>query len=144
MEAELAFTNAFTNALNNLTGEPPAPQNMMTRALNNVRDSNATAAMQNTLGVPAADSLCPSLSFKQRLYGCIGCFCVGIFLSIIGWFAWIGARARHDCLRNSPPTAPPPPQAATSAPSASRTRSATSSRSARPASSSARSGSAGR
>ena len=57
--------------------------------------------MQNTLGVPAADSLCPSLSFKQRLYGCIGCFCVGIFLSIIGWFAWIGARARHDCLRNS-------------------------------------------
>lgn len=87
--------NAFTNAINSLTGEPPAPTgNMMTRALNNVRDSNATAAMQNAVGVPAADSLCPSLSFKQRLYGCIGCFCVGIFLSIIGWFAWIGARAR--------------------------------------------------
>ena len=86
--------NAFTNAINSITGEEAPRQNMMTRALNNVRDSNATAAMQNTLGVPAADSLCPSLSFKQRLYGCIGCFCVGIFLSIIGWFAWIGARAR--------------------------------------------------
>ncbi|EOD03870.1 hypothetical protein EMIHUDRAFT_360512 [Emiliania huxleyi CCMP1516] len=39
-------------------------------------------------GVPGADSMCPSLTFKQRLYGTVGCFCVGFVFSLMGTLLW--------------------------------------------------------
>ena len=31
-----------------------------------------------------ADSCCPKLTYQQRLYGFIGCFCCGWFMSVLG------------------------------------------------------------
>lgn len=47
------------------------------------------AAAGLALALPAADSCCPSLTIRQRLYGCLGCFVLGGLLGFIGWLEWI-------------------------------------------------------
>uniref|UniRef100_A0A7S3U763 Vesicle transport protein n=1 Tax=Strombidinopsis acuminata TaxID=141414 RepID=A0A7S3U763_9SPIT len=39
-------------------------------------------------GMPGADSMCPNLTFRQRLYGCLGCLVGGILLSFMGTLLW--------------------------------------------------------
>lgn len=39
-------------------------------------------------GTGQNDNLCPSLSFKQRLQGCLGCFVLGLCLSFLGFISW--------------------------------------------------------
>ena len=82
-----------------LGGEPePKPTGMaavtnrMTQALAPVRGVGSSGPVAASTMLPAADSCCPNMSFKDRVKGCIGCVCVGIFLSLIGWFAWVGGR----------------------------------------------------
>jgi len=51
-------------------------------------------AMQATV-LPEKNSLCPNMSFKDRVRGCIGCVCIGMVLSFLGfmsfWSGHIGA-----------------------------------------------------
>ena len=63
----------------------------MRAAINNMR-GNTSSAMESA-GVPsqmlpAADSMCPNLTFKQRVYGCVGCVGIGILLSFMGFCLW--------------------------------------------------------
>lgn len=37
------------------------------------------------------DGLCPSLSMTQRMYGFVGCFCIGCLISVLSSFALIRA-----------------------------------------------------
>ena len=46
-------------------------------------------AMQGTV-LPERNPLCPNMSFKDRVRGCIGCMCIGMALSLMGFFAWWG------------------------------------------------------
>lgn len=84
-----------------ISPEPSQPQsasNRMTNALNAMRAtaSNSAAAQQmenaaNAAGFSPADSLCPSLTFQQRLWGCIYCAGVGIALTVLGFLLlWTG------------------------------------------------------
>lgn len=55
--------------------------------------TNAIAPARDTVGavvpgVGSNDSVCPSLTWKQRLHGCIGCFVVGMMLSLLGFISW--------------------------------------------------------
>jgi len=52
---------------------------------------NATQAMQATV-LPEKSPLCPNMSFKDRVRGCIGCMCIGMGLSLLGFFAWWGGH----------------------------------------------------
>ena len=70
-------------------------------AVSGVKDSAAVSAMQQAVGMKQEDNLCPSLTWRQRVYGCCGCFATGCVLSFIGWILW----------QRAPPTraASPPP-----------------------------------
>lgn len=46
-------------------------------------------AMQATV-LPERNPLCPNMSFKDRVRGCIGCMCIGMALSFLGFMAWWG------------------------------------------------------
>ena len=56
--------------------------------------SGITAAAASVLpsfsDEPACAACCPKLSYKQRLYGFIGCACLGYLLSVIGTMVLIG------------------------------------------------------
>ena len=52
------------------------------------KDSAAVSAMQQAVGMKQEDNLCPSLTWRQRVYGCCGCFATGCVLSFIGWILW--------------------------------------------------------
>eukprot|EP01061_Rhynchopus_euleeides_P038919 TRINITY_DN6673_c0_g1_i1.p1 TRINITY_DN6673_c0_g1~~TRINITY_DN6673_c0_g1_i1.p1 ORF type:complete len:149 (+),score=39.30 TRINITY_DN6673_c0_g1_i1:60-506(+) len=41
--------------------------------------------LPGSLGGQDEDSMCPSLTFKQRIYGFIGCVVVGVLFSILSW-----------------------------------------------------------
>ena len=45
---------------------------------------------------PATDSAfyacCPKLTFKQRVYGCVGCFLFGVLFSLMGMLSWWGGN----------------------------------------------------
>lgn len=57
-----------------------------------------TQGMQNAANAagmpvsPATDSgfasCCPNLTFQQRVYGCIGCFGVGVFIQMLSFLSW--------------------------------------------------------
>lgn len=54
--------------------------------------SSVSSTVANRLGaaagMPGADSVCPNLTFRQRLYGCAGCLVAGIVLSFMGALLW--------------------------------------------------------
>jgi len=56
-----------------------------------VGESDAVQGIQQATGMTKNESLCPKLTYEQRLYGCVGCFCVGVVLSIAGWVMWQSA-----------------------------------------------------
>ena len=43
--------------------------------------------MQATV-LPEKNSLCPNMSFKDRVRGCIGCVCIGMVLSFLGFMSF--------------------------------------------------------
>merc|ERR1740130_645646 len=48
-------------------------------------------AVARSTGLSAADSCCPSLTVKQRVQGCLSCFCVGVCTALLGWLSfWSG------------------------------------------------------
>jgi hypothetical protein len=96
---DMPSSSGFTQMFGELTGSAPARP---TSALDSVRSRMSAAvspaassaqAMQATV-LPGADSLCPKMSFKDRVRGCIGCMCAGMGLSLLGFFAWIGEDPR--------------------------------------------------
>jgi hypothetical protein len=50
--------------------------------------------------LPAADTCCPSLTFRERVYGCLGCLALGFLISFLSFLSWWSARRA---------TAAPPP-----------------------------------
>ena len=56
-----------------------------------VRENMSSAAQAAGLS-PATDSAfykCfPKLTFRQRVYGCLGCFCVGLVISLLSFISW--------------------------------------------------------
>merc|ERR1740115_39611 len=60
-----------------------------------MESSSTSASMRNAVarstGLSAADSCCPSLTVKQRVQGCLSCFCVGVCTALLGWLSfWSG------------------------------------------------------
>lgn len=63
----------------------------MNNTIGAVRDGGVAGGTAS-LAMPAADSCCPGLSMRDRLYGCIGCFCIGIAVSFLAWLMWITGK----------------------------------------------------
>ena len=63
----------------------------MTGAIQPVREAGRSAAQAAGLS-PATDSAfyqcLPKLTFRERVQGCIGCFCIGIAISILSFVSW--------------------------------------------------------
>ena len=96
-------------------------------AVSGVKDSAAVSAMQQAVGMKQEDNLCPSLTWRQRVYGCCGCFATGCVLSFIGWILWQRApptraaaprRAVDPRRRAAPRRRPAPPHRRPRAPQA--------------------------
>ena len=83
--------------------EPPPPptsstdrvQARMSQAINSMRSNpshTATQRMEAATGgvvaLPAADSCFPSLTFKQRVQGCLSCAATGMAFSFMGFLLW--------------------------------------------------------
>ena len=94
-----ARTSPWANVRSMFAPEPQPPQTVSTRmtvAINSMRGSNSSSAatqqMENVASaagvLPAADSMCPNLTFKQRLWGCIYCSGSGMALSFLGYMLW--------------------------------------------------------
>lgn len=78
--------------------------NRMTNAIQPARDNAQVAA--GMVGVDVSnsndncyDACCPKLTFQERVYGCVGCFAIGLAVSFLGFMMWWSASA------------PPPPAA---------------------------------
>mmetsp|Transcript_8575 Transcript_8575/g.20570 ORF Transcript_8575/g.20570 Transcript_8575/m.20570 type:complete len:227 (-) Transcript_8575:612-1292(-) len=50
--------------------------------------SQGIAAASAESVLPASESCCPNLSFQERVYGCIGCFCIGAALGFSSYIMW--------------------------------------------------------
>ena len=94
-----SFSSSWASVRGLMGGEPAPPptmaqsmSNRMTQALAPVRGVGSSGPVAASTMLPAADSCCPNMSFKDRVKGCIGCACIGILFSLIGWFAWVGGR----------------------------------------------------
>ena len=63
----------------------------MTNAIAPVREAGHSAAQAAGLS-PATDSAfyacLPKLTFRERVQGCVGCFCVGVVISILSFISW--------------------------------------------------------
>lgn len=44
--------------------------------------------MALNIALPAADSCCPKLTLFERIYGWIGCLCIGVVLNLVGSGFW--------------------------------------------------------
>lgn len=72
----------------------PSRQAGMGSAINAARSNSSSAAARieqaaSASGVlPAADSVCPNLTFKQRVWGCVYCSGTGMALSFLGFLLW--------------------------------------------------------
>ena len=44
-----------------------------------------TQRAKSAAGVPGSDTCCPNLDWSTRLQGCIGCFLIGLGISLAGW-----------------------------------------------------------
>ena len=78
------------------SSEPPPPTNSFDSMRARVGSAMAPAtqnaqAMQATV-LPEKNPLCPNMSFKDRVRGCIVCMCVGMALSFLGFMAWWGEQ----------------------------------------------------
>ena len=58
------------------------------RAKASIGNSDTVQGVAQATGMAKNESMCPKLTLEQRLYGCIGCFCTGVVLSIIGFMTW--------------------------------------------------------
>ncbi len=73
-------------------GEAPRQQTFLQSI--STRASNPLASVrENSSGLATVTgmhnhSLCPSLTWKQRLMGCAWCFIIGVVLSILGFLSW--------------------------------------------------------
>lgn len=67
----------------------------MTGAFSERREqAGNAAAMAGLPGAPddnAFKSCCPNLTFKERVYGCLGCFAIGFVISILGFMSFWSA-----------------------------------------------------
>ena len=57
-----------------------------------VGNNDAVQGMAQATGMAKNESMCPKLTFQQRLYGVAGCFCTGLVLSFVGFLMWHGGR----------------------------------------------------
>ena len=88
--SRMAPTSSFSNFF--ASSEPPRPTN----ALDSMRarvGSAITPAAQNAQAMqatvlPEKNSLCPNMSFKDRVRGCIACMCTGMVLSFLGFMSF--------------------------------------------------------
>ena len=88
--SRMAPTSSFSNFF--ASSEPPRPTN----ALDSMRarvGSAITPAAQNAQAMqatvlPEKNALCPNLSFKDRVRGCIACMCTGMVLSFLGFMSF--------------------------------------------------------
>lgn len=92
--SRMAPTSSFSQFF--ASSEPPPPTNafdsMRARVGSAITPAAQNAqAMQATV-LPEKNPLCPNMSFKDRVRGCIGCTCIGIFLSFLGFMAWWGGH----------------------------------------------------
>ena len=88
--SRMAPTSSFSNFF--ASSEPARPTN----ALDSMRarvGSAITPAAQNAQAMqatvlPEKNALCPNLSFKDRVRGCIACMCTGMVLSFLGFMSF--------------------------------------------------------
>jgi hypothetical protein len=90
----MAPTSSFSQFF--ASSEPPPPTNafdsMRARVGSAITPAAQNAqAMQATV-LPEKNPLCPNMSFKDRVRGCIGCMCIGMVLSFLGFMAWWGGH----------------------------------------------------
>jgi hypothetical protein len=95
--------------------EPPPPptsstdrvQQRFSQAINSMRNnpSHATTQIESTVGMslPAKDSCCPNLTFKQRVQGCLGCAAAGMGFSFLGFTLWWTGHIAGESPKASPP-----------------------------------------
>ena len=98
--SRMAPTSSFSQFF--ASSEPPPPTNafdsMRARVGSAITPAAQNAqAMQATV-LPEKNPLCPNMSFKDRVRGCIGCTCIGIFLSFLGFMAWWGEEHSRTAL----------------------------------------------
>ena len=88
--SRMAPTSSFSQFF--ASSEPPRPTN----ALDSMRarvGSAITPAAQNAQALqatvlPEKNALCPNMSFKDRVRGCIACMCTGMVLSFLGFMSF--------------------------------------------------------
>ena len=96
----MAPTSSFSQFF--ASSVPPPPTNafdsMRARVGSAITPAAQNAqAMQATV-LPEKNPLCPNMSFKDRVRGCIGCMCIGMVLSFLGFMAWWGEEhSRTAC-----------------------------------------------
>ena len=77
-------------------GAPSQQVSVMSRMTNAMQPvSEGGRNMANMAGLPvspanvsAFSACCPKLAFRERVYGCIGCFVMGIIISMFSFVSW--------------------------------------------------------
>jgi len=67
--------------------------NRMTNAIQPARDNAQVAAGMVGVDVSNSNDNCydacfPKLTFQERVYGCVGCFAIGLAVSFLGFMMW--------------------------------------------------------
>ena len=81
-------------------GAPSQQVSVMSRMTNVMQPaSEGGRNMANMAGLPVAPAndsafsgCCPKLTFRERVYGCIGCFLIGIVISMLSFVSWFAGH----------------------------------------------------
>lgn len=86
--------SAVASARQNGSRTPPGRSVFGSNPLRPVRETAMSQAARQAVGLQAADSCCPKLSFKERLHGVAACFFGGMVLSLLGTMFWWTGKTR--------------------------------------------------